>query len=366
MIIDRHAYCFPPLGGANGFPSAKEHLRYVQREMADHHQPVWRMRDRALVGDNTMLSDPADKTLAGLKEVNFRSGGHGRFAWTVDGEDYAKQYLPPYMSDLSHTPETMVAQMDYLGIDRAVLHVNPILGLLNDYIMDCVQHFPDRLIGLVSVKEWEIENDPQGQVDEVARSYAGGLHALQFIVNARFRQGVTKSWNDDACREFWDGISELGKPVLFTIVPPCPTPGLDDYLTQLRMWRDWQARYPNVPAVLTHGFAWRMFLEDGRINLPDEIFEPFQDTAARLQLLFHISLGNVWEYPYRELHPVIETLVERLGSDRLIWGTDMPNVERFCNYRQTLDTFRVHCQGVIGEQDIDNIVGGTAAALFDV
>ena len=47
MIIDGHAYCFPPLGGANGFPSAKEHLRYVQREMADHHQPVWRMRDRA-------------------------------------------------------------------------------------------------------------------------------------------------------------------------------------------------------------------------------------------------------------------------------------------------------------------------------
>ena len=104
--------------------------------------------------------------------------------------------------------------MDYLGIERTVLHVNPILGLLNDYIMDCVQHFPDRLIGLVSVKEWEIENDPRGQVDEVARSYAGGLHALQFIVNARFRQRVTKSWNDDACREFWDGISELGRPVL--------------------------------------------------------------------------------------------------------------------------------------------------------
>ena len=94
MIIDAHAYCFPPLGEANGFPSAAEHLRYVQREMADHHQPVWRLRDRARVGDNSMLSDPDDGTLAGLKEVAFRSGGHGRFAWTVDGVPGATTIAP--------------------------------------------------------------------------------------------------------------------------------------------------------------------------------------------------------------------------------------------------------------------------------
>ena len=47
-----------------------------------------------------------------------------------------------------------------------------------------------------------------------------------------------------------------------------------------------------------------------------------------------------------------------------MWGTDMPNVERFCNYRQTLDTFRVHCRGLISDVDIDNIVGGTTARLF--
>ena len=53
---------FLPLGEANGFPSAAEHLRYVQREMADHHQPVWRLHDRARVGDNSMLADPDDGT----------------------------------------------------------------------------------------------------------------------------------------------------------------------------------------------------------------------------------------------------------------------------------------------------------------
>ena len=56
--------------------------------------------------------------------------------------------------------------------------------------------------------------------------------------------------------------------------------------------------------------------------------------------------------------------MERIGSERLMWGTDMPNVERFCNYRQTLDTFRVHHRGIIGDRDIDNITGETARRLF--
>jgi hypothetical protein len=47
-----------------------------------------------------------------------------------------------------------------------------------------------------------------------------------------------------------------------------------------------------------------------------------------------------------------------------MWGTDMPNVERFCTYRQTLETFTVHCGGLIADRDIQNIVGGTAARLL--
>ena len=364
MIIDGHAYCFPPLGEANGFPSAAEHLRYVQREMADHHQPVWRLRDRARVGDNSMLADPDDGTLAGLRDVAFRSGGHGRLVWTVDGEDYAKQYLPPYMSDLSHSPETMVAQMDYTGVDRAVLHTNPIMGLLNDYLGDCVRRFPDRLIGLASIKEWEIDTDPEGQGLEVERAYGNGLAGLQFVVNARFRNGNHAPWDGPACRTFWDGVAALRRPVLFTIIPPGPRPNLEGYLEELRTWRGWLERYPDVPAVLTHGFPWRMFMDGDRVSLPDAIFDPFRASGTKLQLLYHIALGNVWDYPYPQLHSTTVRLVEALGSERLMWGTDMPNVERFCNYRQTLDTFRVHHRGVIDEQDIDNITGETARRLF--
>ena len=70
---------------------------------------------------------------------------HGRFEWTVDGEDYVKQYLPPSIVDMSYPPERLVAEMDYAGVDMALLHRIPYLGIGNDFIADCVQRFPDRL-----------------------------------------------------------------------------------------------------------------------------------------------------------------------------------------------------------------------------
>ena len=362
MIIDGHAYCFPPLGEANGFPSVREHLRYVQREMADHHQPVWRLADRT-PGDNGMLADPADRTLAGLREVDFRAGGHGRFVWVVDGQLYAKQYLPPYLSDLSHSAEMLVAQMDYTGVDWAVLHTDHVMGRLTDYLAGCVQRYPTRLLALAHLPEWEIERDPEAAMAEVSRAYGLGLHGYQFLVTSRYRHGVTASWDGPGLRAFWDHVVRLGKPIFFTLTP-WPRPTVDDYVGQLRTWQGWLDRYPAVPAVLTHGFPWRLFREGRRLRLPAPLFEPFRAPAARLQLLFHISLGNVWDHPYAELHTAIAHLVDTLGSERLMWGTDMPNVERFCTYRQTLETFTVHCRGLIADGDIANIVGGTAARLF--
>ena len=31
------------------------------------------------------------------------------------------------------------------------------------------------------------------------------------------------------------------------------------------------------------------------------------------------------------------------GASKLVWGSDMPNLERFCTYRQCVDYVRKHC-----------------------
>ena len=99
--------------------------------------------------------------------------------------------------------------------------------------------------------------------------------------------------------------------------------------------------------------------------MPDYVWEPFANQRLHLQLLFPISLGNVWDYPMREVHPVIETCVRRIGARRLIWGTDMPMVMRFWTYRQNVDFIGRYCD-FLSDDDRAAILGGTAARLMDV
>jgi hypothetical protein len=47
----------------------------------------------------------------------------------------------------------------------------------------------------------------------------------------------------------------------------------------------------------------------------------------------------------------------------MLWGSDMPNVERSCTYRQTLTYLTRHCS-FITAADLDLIVGGNANELY--
>ena len=74
-------------------------------------------------------------------------------------------------------------------------------------------------------------------------------------------------------------------------------------------------------------------------------------------------MGNIWEYPWTEAEPTIRQCVERIGSERLICGTDMPFVARFCTYKQSIDQFRTHCD-FLTDADRENILGRTATRLM--
>ena len=123
MIIDGHAYCFPARDEVAGYPSADERWHEFQRELSGHHQPVWRVRDRA-PADNSTLIDPETKELHDVEFTVHRN----RFTWDYEGETYTKQYYPPMLYRGDAPAELLVTEMDYVGIDMALLHTSPQLG----------------------------------------------------------------------------------------------------------------------------------------------------------------------------------------------------------------------------------------------
>ena len=69
----------------------------------------------------------------------------------------------------------------------------------------------------------------------------------------------------------------------------------------------WMERYPDAVCSLTHGFPWRTFLNDAQdaIELPDEIWEPFSNPNVSIEVCFPVRLGDIFEYPYREVWPTL-------------------------------------------------------------
>ncbi len=177
MIIDGHAYCFPPLDAAEGFPTHDEKMRAIQSEFSRHHQPVWRVRDRARA-DNDTLIDPETQRLRDIRWTR----DIGRLAWDYEGETYTKQYLPPMLHNLECPPEVLVAEMDYAGVDKAVLHQSPQFGVLNDFLTSAAQRYPSRLMRLISVQDGDTPRAPDASIAELRKQApAAGSCGFQFF-----------------------------------------------------------------------------------------------------------------------------------------------------------------------------------------
>ncbi len=334
-------------------------MRYAQLTLMFHHQPARAVSDNSIL-DRQTLVDPNEPSIAGLTDVDLRGGKDGKFVWTVEGADYTKQYLPPAMSRLEASPELMIAQMDYAGVDRAVLQTGHIYGKLNRYLSDAVRRYPQRFWGLAMVDEWRADHGSQIRVLDRAVNELG-LHALWFQSSNLSFHGRTEKLDDPVFNPFWAHVRELGIPVFWFVTSSAP--GEEPYLAELAAFDRWLDRHPDIPVVLTHGLLLSRFSENGAVSIPKEAWKPLRHPDVLVEVLFPIFQGAVWEYPYREAWPIVREYYERLGADRLVWGSDMPNVERHCTYLQSLDYLRRHCD-FITAGDMDKICGGNVAKLF--
>ena len=348
MIYDGHAYCFPSPGKIGGFDDHAEFRRHLQLFMSQaRQQPVWRRSDRA-PADATGLYDPdLPWRFEGLRNASFRTGKHGLAEWSVDGEDYVKQALPPWTEDFSFSPESLVAEMDYAGVDRALLHRTPYMGLDDGYIAECCRRYPERIQGLAQVPEWWIPDRTDEAIAKLERAIGDhGLSGLQFAPFHRPLYDLSTDWTGPDFDPFWKAVAGLEIPVFFTIgAVGAPSA----YIEELRSLRTWMDR----------------FAERDRINVPDEVYEaaPADQPRFHIQILFAVFLQSRWDYPMPQMRPVLEKMVERFGADRILWGTDIPIVLLHWTYRQSLDYVRRYCP-FLDEGEMTAILGGNMARIM--
>lgn len=254
--------------------------------------------------------------------------------WVVHRQGYRYPLL-----DSFHNVPARLAAMDAENIDVAVLSIAPPLFLywieeqdartaarsINDAIAEMVAMAPDRFAGLATLPM----QDPEAAVEELRRAVTElGLKGAQIGPHI---EGTPL--DNASLRPVLEAASELGVPLVIHPYYVGSSPELDEfYLTNLQ-GNPWQTavcasrlilsgvldELPDLNLVLVHGGGHLPF-QIGRLDhgyrVRPEASRPQHAPSRYLQRFHYDTLTHRPEST--------RNLIEQVGADRVLFGTDMP------------------------------------------
>ena len=120
-------------------------------------------------------------------------------------------------------------------------------------------------------------------------------------------------------------------------------------------------QFPDMPFLLHH-LGHLKVSEPGNWPLVlDAAATP--NICVKVSGFYYATAGAWWDYPQRDVLPLVRAIYDRFGAQRLCWGSDYPVSGQFITYRQALEKFRTYCD-FIPADDQAWVLGGTLAGLL--
>ena len=218
------------------------------------------------------------------------------------------------------TIERLITAMDAVSVDAAILVSTRLYGFDNTYALESAAKYPGRaaVVGLVDPDV----PDPQA----VMRTWRDQPNMLGFriVVTNEAEQGIL-----ERARPLFSAAERYGVPVCIY-----PRSGLNR-LPQLIQ------RYPDLQFVIDH------------VGLPLPPLAIGEEPLRELQLVLNLAeFSNValklsclpllskLDYPFEDLWPTLDAILEAFGLNRVMWGSDLTQVARDHSYAEALDYLR--------------------------
>jgi len=220
-----------------------------------------------------------------------------------------------------YTDDRLLGDMDRSGVDEAVVVGYPICDWTDNWYTVAAVERSDRLYGIVMVDQFA-----DGADDELRR-YMAVDGVLGFRLGAAcpydrmwetFDPSVT--WLRDAVDEtaFWEAAVETDATVQILA-----------HHDQLDQALELVEAYPDLTYLFDH------FAHAGADTDPDEALAPFADLAEYDNVAVKVSEvqhRSAEPFPYPDMHDHVRWLLDRFGRERVIWGSDFPNVSDEATY----------------------------------
>ncbi|MFL5074409.1 MAG: amidohydrolase family protein [Microvirga sp.] len=235
-------------------------------------------------------------------------------------------------------------------------------GAMNDYNAFAQSQYPAKFSALLWVDE--AVADRGEALSEFDRAVGRlGLKGIYYSQDFS-RHGYARNVDDPAFGPFWDRVAASKLPVFIEL---SGTPSYDraGYIGNLSALSRVMQRLPGTRFLLVMGPPVAHFAANGRWDFPPEVLAAYKRDNLQMEIMFPITWGGRWDYPYSEAQELIRGMRDLFGAGKLVWGSDMPNVERFCTYTQSLDYVRRYCP-FLSASEKDEVLGRNAAELIGV
>mmetsp|Transcript_46775 Transcript_46775/g.111256 ORF Transcript_46775/g.111256 Transcript_46775/m.111256 type:complete len:929 (-) Transcript_46775:96-2882(-) len=364
QVIDTLVYIMPPFDAANG-----ANIQRLQAEVGLN--PTFTLQvepePRRFVDGSSLLLNPETKVVR--EGVTWSRDELSRLTWHLDGKRFLKGYLPAHVAvnGGAFTIENLVASMDVTDVSFSILNHPAACGDMTPLHREAYRRYPYRVRRLATLPDLSaIPSDLQAAVTQIEAELAfGGVVGFQFFTGA-----FEGDWTSAEMAPFWDYLQKRKVPVWFTINAMnnrTVTSVEEVFKANLDKIIAWCGRFPDIDAVITHGLPWRSYLHADRKNigpLPKWALKVADCPRLYLQLCLPPCVGDVFDFPYKEVNTMVERLARNIGAQRLLFGSDMPSLERFCTYSQSVRHIHAHFEFMTVEERA-LVLGGNARRLIE-
>jgi len=228
--------------------------------------------------------------------------------------------------DTVYRNEKLLADMDAVGVDEAVVVGYPICEWTDNWYTVRAAEEHDRLYGVVMLDQFadDAADDLREAmaVDDVLGFRLGALCPYDRMWET-FDRSTT--WLHDAIdeTEFWAAAGETDALVQIL----CHVSQLDQAIELVE-------NYPDLTYAFDHfGYV------DPDEDPADSDFAKFEklaeydNVAVKVSEMVHQSDEA---FPYTDMYDHVRWLLDTFGRERVVWGSDFPNVSDEADYEQTL------------------------------
>jgi predicted TIM-barrel fold metal-dependent hydrolase len=266
--------------------------------------------------------------------------------------------MPPLAINTSFPPEALLEYMDWAGVEKAVLLQAPLYGELNQFVYLAVNRWPDRFWGAACVDPWskdalrtfsQVVNDLGFRAIKLEMSESLGLLGIHNSIHL----------DDEQVEWFWE---ESEKKQLIITLDLGPIGG-SAYQTDAL--KNVLSHHPNLIIVIAHLAQPPIKAEkDCQMNrLWQEQVSLARHPNVWLDLAALPSYEGEGDYPYPRASNFIRQAIELVGSDKIIWGSDIPGMLAYATYEQLINYIVRYCD-FLSEADRSKIFGDNALQIY--